>query len=225
MAYPAFKGVGTMVGSGTASVDVPFPATVDEFDICIVSLLDADDDTFTEPADWNIILEQGAESNCSVCWMWYRAAGGEGGGSQVFASQLDAGSGVFGVMYSFSGCHTTDVPPYEDPDQETVVQDTTYTAPALTTSGLQRLGVTLVNVEDNVTIANRAGWNEDDEQTDDTGGDAAMEAQSLQIPSDTTIASSGGALGGNDYHASVVFALIPSVIDAARRVFTSHISS
>lgn len=208
MAYPVYESSGNIADGADFSVDVPYPATVNDKDILIACLLDADNDTFTVPADWALILEDGSNSNCSTAWMWLRADGTELG-TVTFASQLNAGAGVYGVMHRFSGCIETDVPPFEDSDQTLVIQDTTYTRPAVTTSAAERLGVCAVNIEDNMSPSPCAGWTERDEQSSTLGGDCTLQIQDKQIAAATTETSQTAAVGGDDYHGVVVFALLP----------------
>jgi hypothetical protein len=207
MAYPVYEDTGGIADGADYSVDVPFPSTVNDEDILIVALLDADNDTFSVPAGWALIREDGSNSNCSTCWMWMRADGTETG-TQTFTSQLDAGAGVYGIMYRFSGCIITGTP-FEDPDQTLVLQNTNYTRPAVTTSDIERLGVCCVNIEDNVSPAPTAGWTERVEQSSTLGGDAALQMQDKQIATATTETADTSTVGGNDYHGVVVFALLP----------------
>ena len=138
--YPAYLDTGG-IGTGTdAVVVVPFPSSVSNNDIAIVALLDADNDTFTVPSNWNLIREFELQPNCSTAWMWYRCNGSEGGTTQQFDSQLTAGSLVAGIIYTFSGCITGSTP-IEDPDQTFVSQAITYTNPAVTTDGIGRLAM------------------------------------------------------------------------------------
>lgn len=206
--YPVYEDNGGIAASGGAGVDIPFPSIVNENDILIVALLDADNDSFTVPADWFLILEQTNNNNCSVAWMWKRAIGDESG-TLTFNSQLNAGQLVCGIMYRFSNCVTSGTP-YEDKDQETVVQATFYTRPAVTTSDIDRLGVCIVNVEDNMTVYPTANWTERSEDSTSTGSDATFEIQDKGISSATTIAADTANLGNGDYHASIVFALLPT---------------
>ena len=208
MAYPVYQDNGGIAAADDFSVDVPYPGTVNADDILIVALLDADNDTFTVPSNWYLIKEEGTNANCSVAWMWKRASGSETG-TETFTSQLTAGSLVCGVMYRFSGCVTSGTP-YEDANQTAVLQETTYTRPAVTTTDNERLGVCIVNVEDNMTVDPTTNWTERSELLTSFGSDGAFELQDKQIPSATTENADTASIGGDDYHGVVVFALLPT---------------
>jgi len=206
---PVYEGHGGIAAGTGASVDVPYPETVNENDILFISVGDADDDSCTTPDGWTLVIGTGTtERNWSCVWYWKRALGTESGVETVTSLSAD-GAAIFGIMVRYSGCITSD-PPWEDMGGYEVRQDTTYLARQLVTTGANRLGVCLVNVEDNVGIGIATLWDTlDFNELDGTGGDATLAGISVQMPVATTIASSYGAIGGNDYHSACCLALIP----------------
>lgn len=208
MAYPVYEGNGGIFAAGDYSVTCDYPATVNVNNIAWVSLLDADNDTFTVPEGWNPVDEDGSVAAASTCWMWRRCDGTEGGTSQTFISQLLAGSGVYGVISIISGCRTSGVP-YESKAMTSVSQGTSAAIPACETLGVERLVCAFINVEDNVSVGVGSGYAEDFELQSTFGGDACLELQSQQVATAQTIGATSAALGGDDYNGVVVVAFKP----------------
>ena len=122
MAAPLYidnGGIATGIG---ASVDVPFTGTVNENDILIITVGDADNDTFSIPVGWERIAAESTNTNCSYDSFWLRAAGTESG-TVTCTSALTAGQLVWGVMTRFSNCVLTGIP-YEIMTSDPVVRST-----------------------------------------------------------------------------------------------------
>jgi hypothetical protein len=223
----AYVNNGGIFAEGDFSVTVDFPVTVADKAIAIALLGDADNDTFTVPAGWALIDEDGANSNWSICAMWKRCDGTEGGTSQTFTSQLNAGAGVYGVIAIFSGVVESG-DPYEDKEKRSVDQyNYIYSIwpPATidpTTDGC--LITSLVFVEDNVTpdlLGTSTGQNFDQIEftlLSDFGGDASFQIHTYLLDPASSLSASTAATNGNDYNGTITIALTPKAV-TTRRIF------
>ena len=103
MAYPAYEDNGGIADGTDYAVAVPYPGTVNENDILLVCVLDADNDSFDVPSGWAKITEDTSNAQASFAWYWKRATGSETG-SETFTSVLNAGALVAGGKV-FRVCH------------------------------------------------------------------------------------------------------------------------
>ena len=207
MAYPAYEDNGGIADGTDYAVAVPYPGTVNENDILLVCVLDADNDSFDVPSGWAKITEDTSNSNASFAWYWKRATGSETG-SETFTSVLNASALVAGVMARFSGCVTTGDPYDTGFGHETVNQGTTINIPTLDTADTERLVVAMIAVEDNTGVSQASDYTEAFDVTTTTGGDGEFSFQTQQVATDSTVPADT-ATTGNDYHATCVIALKP----------------
>lgn len=170
---------GIATGSGVASIDVPYPATVNENDILIVTVMDADSDSFNTPAGWTKIDEYTANDNLSVAWFWKRAAGTESG-NETFTSLATTGNTIAGIMSRFSNCITSGVP-YEDATKGNLIQDTTIDVPTVTATDWDRLACVFAAIEDDVSMDTATGYTERYEITTAVGDGGALVLQDQEV--------------------------------------------
>jgi len=155
MAYPIYGGNGGIAAGGGAGVDVPFPGTVNENDILIIVMMDADNDSFSIPTGdttWYRVENQTSNSNLSYDVFWTRAEGTETGTITV-SSALDAGQIVAGIMYRFSGCKTLG-DPFTTSNSSSVARsdELIITDGSSVTSEDESLGVIFAIIEDDLSI-------------------------------------------------------------------------
>jgi hypothetical protein len=204
---PRYEDNGGVAAGTDASVDVPYPSTVDADDILIAIVGDADNDTFSTPSGWAAIHSDSANSNFSYAAFWLRAVGTESG-TETFTSALSDGQVVAGIMYRFSGCKTTG-DPFEDSDEDVVAQGTTANIPAMTSAGTNRLAVWMVAIEDDTGTSDDAtDYDEISDLTTTTGSDMGFSLFTQQVESGSVSADSC-TIGGSDYNGSVGVVLIP----------------
>ena len=208
--YPQYEDNGG-IGTGTGTyVDVPFPSTVNENDILLVCVLDADDDSFDVPTDWAKIDELTTNSNASFAWYWKRAVGDESG-VERFTSLSTAGSLVAGVMARYSGCITSGTP-YDvvgGPTRRGVTQSSTINLGGVSTQDIERLVVAMIGVEDNLGITKASDYTEDFEVATTVGGDGSFSFQSQEVAT-ARIVPADTCATGSDYWGTLVLALIPA---------------
>jgi hypothetical protein len=213
MTYPAYIDNGGIAASGGATVDVPFPGTVNADDLLLVCVLDADNDSWdtTVPSGWNFITEATQHLQCSVAFFWKRAVGDESG-TETFTSDLDAGNGCYGVMARFSGVIDSGTP-YDTtvgPTVNGVTQNATIQLGSVDTDDIERLVVAMIGVEDNVGISQASDYTEEFEVTSTLGGDASFSFQTQQAATPGTVPADT-CTTGNDFWGTLVLALIPGV--------------
>ena len=210
---------GGIFAEGDYSVTVDFPAIVADKVIAVAMLGDADNDTFTVPSGWALIDEDGTNSNWSICAMWKRCDGTEGGTSQTFTSQLNAGAGVYGVIAIFSGVVESG-DPYEDKEISNVAQSTviqsmaTFSTLDPTTDGC--LITSFVFIEDNVTpdlLGTSFGQLYDQIEftlLSDFGGDVSLGVHTYEQDPAAQLSKSQSAIGSNEYNGVITIALTPA---------------
>jgi hypothetical protein len=209
MAYPVYEDNGGIAAGQDAAVDVPYPATVNENDILVVIVGDADDDSFSTPSGWTKIVDFTTDGAFSIAWFWKRAVGDESG-SETFTSALSAGQVVAGVMLRFSGCKTTGDPFDIDVQTSGVTQSSTATIGSIDTSGSERLCCCLIGIEDNTGCDNDAtDYSEVVDVTTTTGSDMGFCLYTRQMASAGTVPADSVGVGGNDFWATLVIALAP----------------
>lgn len=158
--YPVYKDSGSVTSAaGVADRNVAYPATVNEDDILLIVMLDAEADTFTTPAGWASVHAQSDNANLSVALFWKRAVGTETG--TVTVTSASAATGVIaGVMHRFSGCVTSGTP-YEEKISNVVALDAGQSLSNNSALGNSRLGIVITLVADNPTITdNSTGYTE-----------------------------------------------------------------
>lgn len=155
MAYPVYEDNGGLATGTDATVAVNYPATVNDGDILIANLLDADNDTFSAPGGWTEIYQEGADSNACVAYFWYRADGTETG-SVTFTSAAGSGQLIVGVISRYSGVHWNTPP---ESGTGTAVSQGNAVIPAITTSRSDdMLAVGLVGLEDDTGISGASNY-------------------------------------------------------------------
>jgi len=226
MAYPAYAGHGGIVDSGGASVDIPYPSTVNENDILVILVLDADNDTFSIPTGdttWYRIHNDSANGNASYDTFWTRALGSESGTINV-ASALTAGLGVYGIMYRFSGCVESGTP-FEDPTEIVISQSTSPASSLITTLGTERLAICLVAIEDNITMTGHSNYIDASQEQSTLGGDANLILATQEVASAGDVTAEVWS-AANDYWGSVTLALKPiAIIATPKSVSDSGVGS
>lgn len=199
------------ISSGTnASVDVIYPSTVNANDILFISVMDADNDTFTVPSGFTLIRQSSTNTNLSVALFWKRAIGTETGTITVTSALAD-GQVVGGIMYRYTGCVTSGTP-YEQFSLGSVQQTTSNTHNnTLNTNGIDRLAVNLVTVEDNtINGATLNGWIEDSRESSTAGSDFSFSMATQEIPTSGTNAGTIIiSFSASEYNASNNLYLIP----------------
>jgi hypothetical protein len=212
MAAPVYQDNGGIsAATGQASIDVNWPATVNNNDIILAALLDADNDTFSTPTDWTKITEL-TNANFSVAFFWYRADGTETG-TETFTSGSSSGNTIAGVMSRYSGCKTTGTP-YEDPGTDGITLSNTIGVPAVTTTGIERLLVAQSLVEDDTTITGgTSGYTVAFNLTSAVGDDCRIAMQYQEVLTAQTIAAGTATLGASEYWGTLNLALLPTSTD------------
>jgi hypothetical protein len=154
-------GVGESLGG---SVDVPYPATVDENDILILQLLSSEAANHNAIDGWTKVTEVDQGTNSTVSWYWKRAAGTESG--SVTATKGTASGSFYGLISRWSGCITSGTP-YEE-SSSTSGSSAAASSSSITPTGNGRRIVCLIAAEGDITVGTLAGGNyaEDFEITD-----------------------------------------------------------
>lgn len=209
MAVPVFEEATPIYATGDPGVTVDYGdlSAINADDILIIRGLDADNDSFTVPAGWN--LETGAEhtshSNCSDVWMWKRATGSESG-TFSFTTQLTSGSLVMAIMERYSGCITSGNPIEQFLDTA-VLNSNTCTIPAITTIGTNVLLIVHNNVEDNKTTAQATDYTERYDVSTSFGSDGAFQLQTRDMASIGSVVERTCTISASDYHGVFLIAL------------------
>jgi len=154
-------GVGESLGG---SVDVPYPATVDENDILILQLLSSEAANHNAIDGWTKVTEVDQGTNSTVSWYWKRAAGTESG--SVTATKGTASGSFYGLISRWSGCITSGTP-YEE-SSSTSGSSAAASSSSITPTGNGRRIVCLIAAEGDIPVGTLAGGNyaEDFEITD-----------------------------------------------------------
>ena len=210
MAYPWLVAIGSCVGDSGFYIDVPYPTTTAN-GLLIAVVGDADNDSFSTPEDWTLGGEFTADSNFSCAWFWRRSEFGMSG-TVRFLSALGDGNCVGGVMFQF-GSHELDSDPFEAETSVAVTQATSATISDITTLGEQRLCVCLVCVEDNVGTSDDAStYSQEADVSTDVGSDMGFSVFAYEKATAGAAGADSCTIGGNEYHATFTFALIPENI-------------
>ena len=210
MAYPQYAGNGGTGGGVDDFVDIPFPATVNQYDILVATVLDADDDTFIVPTGWAEVATVNGAIASTVGVFWRRADGTETG-VQRFYSNSASGLVIGGVMARFTGCVRTGTP-YEGLATEGVEFSNPVRLPSVVTTGIERLVSAFIGIEDNKTLAQATSYTQQYHLLDTTGSDFALGLQTRQVPTAQTVGAQTAALELNvaENWATINIALIPS---------------
>ncbi len=207
---PNYVDSGT-IGTGIdASCDVPYPATVNLDDILFIVVMDADDDTFTTPTDWNVINNAIGITNLTVSMYWKRADGTETG-TETLTSASSNGQLVAGIMHRYSGCVKTGTP-YEQyltsGENQSSTQTPDWIGDAL---GPNRLAIALLCVEDNTINAFTANsFTEDNRTATAVGSDAEFAAASIDVSGTTKPTACIWGTSQSEYHDVAGFYLKPT---------------
>ena len=211
MAYPVYEDNGGMAAADAATIDVAYPATVNENDILITILIDNDDDTFTTPSGWTKVHENtGGSIYLCTAWYWKRATGTESG-TETFTSNSDSGDVLSGTMFRFSGCVTSGAP-YEDHttagDDDAATSAATISA--ITTEGSERLCVCLMAEQDNRAITEGSTYTLETQLSTDVGGDQLVGLCTYEQATADDVAADSVTWSGPDRWHTYTFALIPT---------------
>ena len=197
---PNYVDSGTIGTGQDASCDVPYPATVNENDILYAVVMDADDDTFSTPTDWNVLNNAIGITNLTVSIFWKRADGTETG-TETFTSASSNGQLVAGIMHRYSGCIETGTPHEQylsSGENQASTQTPAWLGDAL---GPNRLAIALLCVEDNTINAFTAnGFVEDNRTATAVGSDAEFAAASVDVSGTTEPTACVWGTSQSEYH-------------------------
>jgi hypothetical protein len=195
MAYPQYAGNGGIAAAQDDYVDVPYPATVNQYDILIAIVQDSDNDTFITPTGWNEITTVNGSSASTLAAFWRRADGTETG-TQRFYSNSAAGLVIGGVMARFTSCIRTGTP-YGALVTNGITFSDTVTIPVINTLGDERLVVACIGVEDDKTLADSPDYTTQFHLLDTTGSDFALGCRTQEVVSPQAIPASDALLEGS----------------------------
>lgn len=207
MAAPAFRAASTTaLFTATTLVRAQYPTLAANdilFWIAIASN-NAPGMGITWPSGWTSLLEGENTDDCHCFVAWRRATGSESG--NVDATLSTNGDGV-NTIVSFSGA-SQEATPWEgySPNYGT---STSVVSNAITTTGIDRLGVHLVLPRSNVATTPTGSWTEHV----DAGGNVARNVvESITIATASTEASTTRTFGTNRDFFTIALALLPQVI-------------
>lgn len=209
MAAPAYVsngGIGATDASTT--VAVPFPASIASGDILLLQLVSGNNSVDHQtPSGFSSICTQIAQStNASFSWWWKRADGTESG--NLTCSRTSSTLQFSGVMSRWTGAIASGTP-YNVVTPATVGRSTTCTSSAITPTYDAASVICMIQVEDNVSIAQLSGGNyvERFEVTSATGDDTEIALDSFTQTTATAEVARTATVGGTDSWGQVTLAL------------------
>jgi hypothetical protein len=223
VAYPVYEDNGGIGASSDAAVDVPYPATVNENDILIVTVGDEDNDTFSTPSGWNAVDSFSAVSIFSSAWFWMRAAGTESG-SETFTSASSDGSCVAGLMFRFSGCATGGDPYEANTSASDLAAPLTDnpTVSEITTLGPERLCCCLPATEDNRTFSGGTNYSVVAQDSTAQGNDMAFGLATYQKAAAGVVSSETISIDQTEAWTTFTFALLPVPAVVVQEALHTH---
>lgn len=221
MAAPTFFGKGALNGenSGSTITPIAFPASIAANDIAVMGVGCNNTSTFTTPTgqgSWAVLgtsLE--SDTGQSTEWYWLRLTGSEASESVTASATFSTTIGGYGQIWVFRGCITTGNP-FEGVGNDGTVAQTTPDSTACTTTGVDRLVVCLVALDDNPAAWSSgmppADWtNLGGLETTSVGGDWGTDGiQRTEATATTVAAAVVGTLPASIRWRTITFALIPA---------------
>ena len=220
MPAPTFFGQGTLNGenSGSSITPIGFPASIANKDVAVLGVACNGSSTFTTPSGqgaWQVLgtsLE--SDAGQSTEWYWLRLNGTETAETVAASASFSNSIGGFGQIWVFRGCVETGNP-FEGVGNDGTVAQTTPDTTACTTTGTDRLVVSLVfgDLDTAWSVAPPpAGWSAmGTRQTTTVGGNAQTDAIQRTVATAQTIpAAQIGTWGASIRYRTITFALIPA---------------
>jgi hypothetical protein len=205
--------------------------TYAEDDILFAGIIvGASDGTLSAPAGWTAITSATGSTDAQIWWYWRRATASE---TDPVTWSLSAGGGGM-MMVDISSWRGADssATPFEDATllDSTSTEDFTPDTSTVTSTGTNRLAVSLALIEDNPgwsTSPPPSGWTLDYDQQSNSGTDARTTTISIgQATSGDVTSAVFGTLNTQEYMATLTLLLCDScpgggpVVNPARRAIT-----
>lgn len=220
MAYPAYGSNGTYTNSATASIALPYPATVNSGDL-LIAYFGKDYTTNNSLASvatgWSRLT--GAIGNTSpktgserwVTYLCYRRADGTETGNATFTFNAAPLSQCRGLQFRFTAV-TSGGFPFERLNSYKVVSSTsagtTYTAPGGTTTDTERLLATFTAVWNNTSVNTATSWTGNYLST---GQSVTFKVQTRQVATAQTVGDGTAGLGVSSVWTSTTVPLLPDL--------------
>lgn len=216
MPTPVFQDAGAGAAGTTASLSVPYPATVNANDCLILQLFCRKGTAFTA-SGWTSV--QSSALSLGFHQVFAKIAAGTEGGTSFSASMSGTSlSGFYGRIYRLSSVVSSS---FTEAAGAATGTSTTVADQSVTTTGATRLAVNLVALCDDLAIGSFSGetggtWTEAiSEFTASTGAGACLQLQTAAIASAGTINGGTTTVGtatspGTNEFSVVGFALKPA---------------
>jgi hypothetical protein len=208
-ATPAFAQLGTSVKAAAATtIDVPWPATVSDNDIGFI-LVATTLEVANSISDWGGMTEidqRGLNLDFYAGCAWKRLTAAEA--STNVTIELSLATNIVACAITFSGCHATDSPPFEDVTINSGTS-TSVTGSAIDTTGPNRLAVTLAMIGRGNAVAAMVSadgtWTERMD-VNGTGGGTRCVVDTFEKASAGTVAAASTTITSDDW-VTATFAL------------------
>ena len=204
-----YQSTGGIGAGGDAAIAIPYPSRVDEDDILIAALLDADDDTFDTPNGWHQLSFDNSTTSLSTAFYWKRADGTETGNA-TFTSATNSGNLIAGIIYRFSGCVKQGNPVEGYSTVGIANWGAVSHRPEVDPSGLDRLAVAIAVIEDD-TVSPGIYWDLESNLTTTVGSDGQFILKTTTLTGTNKPGSNANISfdGGAEYADMAAFYLIP----------------
>jgi hypothetical protein len=236
LAAPTFFATGVLdsENSGTSITPTPFPAGIANNDIAVMGVGCGNAaTTFTTPSGqgaWQVLGTSLVDAGQSTAWYWLRLTGSETSETVATNVTFSNTNGGYGQLWVFRGCITTGNP-FEGVGNAGTVAETTPDTSACTTTGDDRLVVSIVQIDNDFQTGwasgnPPSGWSTmgnavtppanqgvvgDHLQWSTIGSDWSTDAIQRTEASATTVASAVvGTLSASTRWRTLTFALIPA---------------
>jgi hypothetical protein len=206
MAYPAYEDNGGIGADTGATVDVPFPATVDENDVLFTVVGDADNDSFSVPAGWTRV-DACTGTAAFACECFWKLASGSESGTETFTSASANGNTIAGIMFRFSGCIVGPTP-FEGEVTVGVSVSDSPTISEVTSTGPESLFCCLMGVEDNRTFSGGTNYSVAAQELTATGDDMAFALYTYQKAAAGTVSAETGTIDQSESWGTYTLSLV-----------------
>lgn len=209
-----FVTAGTLAAVTTGTtLTTTVPAGTLENDILILSLMHNSTSTFSTPSGWTLLGTSVSNTNQSTAWFWMRRGASAPSNPASTTATMNTTISGFGRIYVFRGCLVSGTPIEGVANNGTPTTSTTPSTSAVTTTGTDRMVVSLLSRDFSTTPSSGfppAGWTGITVSATTTGGDGGMGGvYRTQATASTVSAATIGTWSAAAYWRTLSFALIP----------------
>lgn len=217
MAYPSYESRGTFAAiASSTTLDIPFPATVNQYDVMFMRVLMFGNRTATTPSGWNLL---GSDADTrSIAIFWRRSPDGSETGNVTVT--VSASVNITGQIVRYSTCVITGTP-YIDLNAGTMAFADSATIPEMETTEAEQLAVALISIAAPEDVANTTDYTEEYQETQAPFGTTFVD-ETQEIATAGTVDADSASWSGASNHFVHAFALIP--VDDGNALISGSVS-